>query len=283
MRKISINLQGGLLFCVALLCAGKSGSAELLGSSNPEIRRNFNQLLTTNACRGCNLNGAVLNRLNLTEADLEGADLTGARLNAASLVGANLRNAVLRGAWLGDADLTKANLLGADLEGADFTLDGRAPVESLGQQATASAQHTVNTTLDDLFATRQEPPAATDEKRTAGSVPTPPKEVSIFFAPLEPAPPSQEQQNVDDILVIETTSTPAKEKIDDTRLWGFLFDMQKKKAAPAEPANKMLSEPVKAIVLEQGAGQPTVQQPLKAANPAPGSSEASAAVIPLKN
>jgi hypothetical protein len=109
-------------------------------------------------------------------------------------------------------------------------------VESLGQQATASAQHTVNTTLDDLFATRQEPPAATDEKRTAGSVPTPPKEVSIFFAPLEPAPPSQEQQNVDDILVIETTSTPAKEKIDDSRLWSFLFDMQKKKQLqPSQP------------------------------------------------
>lgn len=281
MRKISINVQGGLLFCVALLCCGHAGSAELLGSSNPEIRKNFNQLLTTNACRGCNLSGAVLNRLNLTEADLEGADLTGARLNAASLVGANLRNAVLRGAWLGGADLTRANLLGADLEGADFTLYGRAPVESLGQQATASAQDTVNTALDDLFAARQEPIAATDGKRPAAG--TPPKEVPILFAPLEPAPPSQEQQNVDDILVIETTPAPAKEKIDDSRLWSFLFDMQKKKAAPAEPAKKMLSEPVNAIVLEQVTGQPSVQQPLGAANTSLGSSEASTAVIPPKN
>jgi hypothetical protein len=180
--------------CAALLAVGHAGAAELLGSPIPEIRQNFNKLLTDNACQGCNLSGAVLNRLNLAEADLEGADLSGAQLNSASLAGANLRGANLRGAWLGGADLTGADLLGANWEGADFTLNGK-PGGDVGQQVVAGAQQTVSDVLTSIFAAQDE--AASDQ--------VPP--VSDLFAPLLPPAVQQEKnpadrRSVDEIPVI---------------------------------------------------------------------------------
>jgi hypothetical protein len=247
MRKISSNIQGYLLFCAVLFCCGRAGSAELLGSSNPEIRKNFNQLLTTNACRGCNLSGVVLDRLNLTEANLEGADLSSARLNKASLIRANLHNAVLRGASLGGADLTGANLLGADMEGADFTLDGKTATGSLGQQATVSAQDAVNSALNNLFTAQPVgTTSTTDGQKQVEATTKPPEEVSVLFAPFEsPADEAQltakppTQRNVDEIPVIQTEALSQKKEADDSRLWSFLFKMQEKiqrdsKAAPAE-------------------------------------------------
>ncbi|CAK8714757.1 MAG: Pentapeptide repeat-containing protein [Candidatus Electronema aureum] len=151
MQKIRTKFHASIMCCAALFCCSKVGAVELLGSPDPKIRRNFNQLLVTNACRGCDLRGAVLNRLNLAEADLEGADMTDARLNATSLTGANLRGAVLRGASLGGADLTGANLVGTNLEGADFTLSGK-PSNSAGQQVTAAAANEVNNVLSGIFA-----------------------------------------------------------------------------------------------------------------------------------
>lgn len=171
-----------ITWSVLLLVVGQAGAIELLGSPVPEIRQNFNQLLTTNACRGCNLSGAVLNRLNLAEADLEGADLSRAQLNSASLAGANLRGTNLRGAWLGGADMTGANLLGADWEGADFTLNGK-PTGDAGQQVTAGAEQTVNNVLTSIFATQ-------NEASSSQSAP-----VSGIFAPLlSPAAQQKERQ-----------------------------------------------------------------------------------------
>lgn len=180
--------------CALLLAVGQAGSAELLGSPVPEIRQNFNRLVTVNACRGCNLSGAVLNRLNLAEADLEGADLSGAQLNSASLAGANLRGANLRGAWLGGADLTGADLLGANWEGADFTLNGK-PGGDAGQQVVAGAQQTVSDVLTSIFAAQDE----------AASGQAPP--VSDLFAPLLPPTAQQEEKpaarrHIDEIPVI---------------------------------------------------------------------------------
>ncbi len=195
--------------CVPLLLlVGSAGAAELLGSSVPEIRENFNRLLTTNACRGCNLSGAVLNRLNLAEADLEGADLSGAQLNAASLARADLRGANLRGAWLGGADLTGANLLGADWEGADFTLNGK-PGGEVGQQVTAGAQQTVNNMLTSIFSAAQTDAAAGQNAP-----------VSELFTPM-PTPAAQQRaalRPVDEIPVIvikEPELAPAAAKAAD--------------------------------------------------------------------
>jgi hypothetical protein len=93
-------------------------TAELLGSHDPEIRKNFNQLITTNACSHCDLRAVVLNRVNLDGANLEGANLEGAQLNLASLVGANLRQANLHRASLGAADVSRADFRGARLTGS---------------------------------------------------------------------------------------------------------------------------------------------------------------------
>lgn len=65
--------------------------------------KQFNQLLETKACEGC---------------DLSDADLHGQNLFEAKLAGANLRDADLRGATLTSADLSGARLAGAKLEGA---------------------------------------------------------------------------------------------------------------------------------------------------------------------
>ncbi|MGX9726583.1 MAG: pentapeptide repeat-containing protein [Candidatus Electronema sp. VV] len=189
-----MNVRAAVCASLLLLVVGQAGAAELLVSQVPEIRQNFKRLLTTNACRGCNLSGAVLNRLNLAEADLEGADLSGAQLNAASLIGANLRGANLRGAWLGGADMTGANLLGANWEGADFTLNGK-PAGEAGQQVVAGAQQTVNDVLTSIFAPQ--------DGAAAGQSPP----ASDLFAPL-PAPVPQEEERqaarrpVDEIPVI---------------------------------------------------------------------------------
>jgi uncharacterized protein YjbI with pentapeptide repeats len=100
-----------------LFAAGSTAAADEV-SPRPEVRKNFQQLLETNACPGCDLSGAVLNRLNLAGADLSGANLAGARLYLANLAGADLRNANLQGAALGGADLAGADLTGANLTGA---------------------------------------------------------------------------------------------------------------------------------------------------------------------
>ncbi len=63
------------------------------------------KLLDTNACKGCDLSGALL----------YGADLSGADLAVANLFGAQLPGANLSGANLTHANLHQANLEGANL------------------------------------------------------------------------------------------------------------------------------------------------------------------------
>jgi uncharacterized protein YjbI with pentapeptide repeats len=85
------------------------------------IKENIAILKKTKACPGCDLKGAVLNRMDLSEANLQGADLTDAKLFLTNLSGANLKNAHLERAIFGGADLGGADLRGADLNGADLT------------------------------------------------------------------------------------------------------------------------------------------------------------------
>jgi len=68
------------------------------------------------------LQGAVLDRVDLERLDLSGADLRGASLRGARMRWCNLSGADLRGADLRGADLDYANLTDADLRGA--TTDG---------------------------------------------------------------------------------------------------------------------------------------------------------------
>ena len=104
-----------MYLCACLLLCGTAASAESLGSSNDDIQKNFNRLVATKQCPGCNLRGAVLTRMDLREADLQGADLSDAKLSLTNLSKANLRNAVLRGAALAGADFAGTDLRGVDL------------------------------------------------------------------------------------------------------------------------------------------------------------------------
>lgn len=76
-------------------------------AENPEhVRR----LLTTNACYGCDLSGAILSDAHLIGADLRNANLSGAQLVGSNLEGADLTGANLEGANLTDVMLTNASL-----------------------------------------------------------------------------------------------------------------------------------------------------------------------------
>lgn len=88
------------------------------GSNRPIAQRNFQQLIESNSCPGCDLAGVVLTRVDLSGANLEGANLAGAKLFLADLSHANLRSANLQSASLGGADLAGADLTGANLTGA---------------------------------------------------------------------------------------------------------------------------------------------------------------------
>jgi len=68
-----------------------------------------------------NLKGAILERVDFSDADLRGANLRGAKLFAADFNSANLSDADLEGAELEGADLSKANLTEAILDRADLT------------------------------------------------------------------------------------------------------------------------------------------------------------------
>ena len=116
MRVKKIELY--LACCIFIGCSIANGHAEPLGSGRPVVQKNFQQLIRTNRCPGCDLAGAVLTRINLSDADLSGANLAGAKLNLADLSGANLKGANLQGARLGGADLAGADLTGANLTGA---------------------------------------------------------------------------------------------------------------------------------------------------------------------
>lgn len=130
------------------------------GNSDPQVRSfvpevgtpaaNTTTLITTNACKGCNLQaanlagqnlkGAVLNDADFSRADLGNADLTGAlaeralfasaHLAGTKLAGAVLTNAVFQsdgavpngnGAQYPAADLSDADLTGAQLDNAVMT------------------------------------------------------------------------------------------------------------------------------------------------------------------
>lgn len=91
------------------------------GEVSVEVQENIDILIKTNKCVSCNLAGADLNRLNLSEADLRQADLTGATFFLADLSDADLSGAVLRGTKFGGADLANADLRGADLRGASIS------------------------------------------------------------------------------------------------------------------------------------------------------------------
>ena len=85
-------------FCAALLVLTMYCNTVSADENSQAIQQNIDNLVRTNACVGCNLKGADLNRMILIGADLSDANLSGATffladLSEANLSGANLRDA----------------------------------------------------------------------------------------------------------------------------------------------------------------------------------------------
>ncbi len=102
-----------------LLLFPSTGVTEQLSTSTA-LQNNITILSESKSCQGCDLRGAVLNRLDLSDANLEGAKLSRAKMSLTNLSGANLRNADLREVVFNGADLANADLRGADLTGASL-------------------------------------------------------------------------------------------------------------------------------------------------------------------
>jgi hypothetical protein len=165
-----------MYLCACLLLCGTAASAESLGSSNDDIQKNFNRLVTTKKCPGCDLRGAVLTRMDLREADLQGADLSEARLNLTNLSKANLKNTVLRGAALGGVDFSGADLRGADL--TDAQLAGAYLKEALLDQEIIPEKPYEPEALPE---TSVQPSVQENQERIT------PEESSAVFTPPEPS------------------------------------------------------------------------------------------------
>ncbi|MCI5210359.1 MAG: pentapeptide repeat-containing protein, partial [Candidatus Electrothrix sp. ATG2] len=109
-----------IYLCACLLLCGTVASAGSPGASDEDVQKNFNRLVKTRECPRCNLQGAILTRMDLQGVNLQGANLSGAKLSLTNLSKANLKNAILQGAVLGGADFAGADLRGADLTDAQL-------------------------------------------------------------------------------------------------------------------------------------------------------------------
>ena len=89
-------------------------------SPSAEVQKNISVLKETKSCLNCDLSGANLNRLDLSEANLAGANLSRSSMALTDLSGANLQNTDLREAVFTGADLADTDMRGADLTGTSF-------------------------------------------------------------------------------------------------------------------------------------------------------------------
>lgn len=116
------KLKRSTFLAVCIVSLTLSVTGDMSRAESKTARENLEILKKTNSCRGCDLSGLTLNRMNFAGADLEGADFSMAKFFLSNLAGANLRNSNLKGASFGGTDLSEADLSGADLRGT--SLDG---------------------------------------------------------------------------------------------------------------------------------------------------------------
>ncbi len=81
----------------------------------------YHQLLLTNVCQGCDLTGAPLDNLDLSNADLTGSDLRYASMQNTNFTMAEMEYTWLRGAQADMAIFVLAQLSNSYVSGADFT------------------------------------------------------------------------------------------------------------------------------------------------------------------
>ena len=82
---------------------------------------NLKQLLETNSCEHCNLRGAILRELDLTNVFLSGSNLSGADFSDSNLAGADLTDTYLYQTKFVRTELTNANFFKARITGANLT------------------------------------------------------------------------------------------------------------------------------------------------------------------
>ncbi len=109
-----------IMACVLPVVVSVNTVGTVFAAESAAAKANLEKLLATKSCRGCDLAGLILNRLDLVDADLEGADLSLAKLSLTNLTRANLKNTNLRGTVFGGTDLSDADLRGADLRGTSL-------------------------------------------------------------------------------------------------------------------------------------------------------------------
>jgi len=232
-----------MYLCACLLLCGTAASAESLGSAVEGIQKNFNRLVTTRQCPGCDLRGAVLTRMDLQEADLQGADLSEAKLNLTNLSKANLKNAVLRGAALGGADFAGADLRGADL--TDAQLAGAYLKEALLDQEITSEKPYEPEELPEILHEEVELPEA-----------SPPPPAQELITP-EPEPdavaPAAEEEEVQEEKILPST-VPSADSGEET-------------LRPAEdlPADRSAGIEESSAVLDSSEPSDLPEQPAKTA------------------
>ncbi len=106
-----------LFITASIITLSFTGINQVMGQNLDHLK----QLVETNQCMGCDLNGADLEETHLIGADLRNADLRNANLKNANLEGADLDGADLRGANLENAFLTNATMNYANLNGANLS------------------------------------------------------------------------------------------------------------------------------------------------------------------
>ena len=177
MNFMSYCRRYAVVLALAFLCS-EAGADE----TSQSIQQNIDELIRSNSCVGCDLRGADLNRMILTDADLSNADLSGATFYLADLSGANLSGANLREAKFGGADLAGADLRGADLRGAlldgaflkGSLMDGKV-VEATAAGATSEVEAPEKVYVPD----ETKPKEVMDQNQAAVSKPTETVEASI--------------------------------------------------------------------------------------------------------
>tara|TARA_R110002074_G_scaffold110986_1_gene238637 strand:+ start:74 stop:1111 length:1038 start_codon:yes stop_codon:yes gene_type:complete len=126
---VSFNSYGDIresLGCSKDISLYECMNKEKIEAEVGSVDLNIKKLKSSNACRGCDLSGANLSKLNLNGADLSKANLVGviffgSDLSQANLSKSNMSNANLRKANFTGANLHKSNLNGAILDRTNFS------------------------------------------------------------------------------------------------------------------------------------------------------------------
>ncbi len=243
---------------------------QVFAAESAAAKENLEKLKATKSCRGCDLAGLVLNRLDLVDADLEGADLSSARLSLTNLTRANLKNTNLRGTVFGGTDLSDADLRGADLRGASLDSSYYQGARFDGEFIAAKPYEDVGETeiAKEVFVADPVKPKQNPEKREVkmsdrsdheASPPTvaPVREAKPEAAPVKLQEVRKDHQTSDP----ESLAAPVAKKVAPVQQAIVDVSVQDENVAAAA-ANAALPVPVKEEIMKQVSVEPKISVPV---------------------